>query len=279
MKRNDFETVIDAGSNKLDFFELVKYKDLIVMFAKRYFTIVYKQTILGPIWILLNPLISSVVFTFIFGQLAGMSTDGTPQILFYMAGNCLWGILSSCITNVASTLTANASIFGKVYFPRLVIPVSQVLTSIVNFFIQFSMFVLFYIYFYATGSPISPNITILLAPIVIVQMSVLGFGVGLIVSALTTKYRDLALAIGFGVQLWMYVTPIVYPYSSLGGITKFVVGINPATWPVEIFRYALLGSGSIDYMLWGVSIAVTLLILWIGITLFAKIERTFVDTI
>lgn len=279
MENQQFDVVITSHTYSKNLKELLRYKDLIVMFVKRNFTIMYKQTILGPAWILLNPFITSVVFTFIFGQLAGISTDGTPQFLFYMAGNCLWGIIASTVAETSRSLINNSSMFSKVYFPRLVIPASQIITAIFNFFIQLSMFFIFYIWFFVTGSPIAINPIILLLPIVLLQVSALGLGVGMIVAALTTKYRDLAIAVGFGIQIWMYITPIVYPYSSLGGWTKLLVGLNPATMPMEIFRYGLMGSGMVDYKLWGLSILMTIAILALGIKLFNKIERTFVDTI
>lgn len=197
--------------------ELWRYRDLIVMFVKRNFTVMYKQTILGPLWIILNPLITTVLFNVVFGGIAGLSTDGTPSFLFYMAGNTVWTFFASCINGTANTFVANSQVFGKVYFPRLTTPISQVLTSLINFFIQFVMYILFWVYFAVTGSGVHLTAWAFAVPLVVLEVMLLGLGVGIIVSALTTKYRDLAIAVSFGVQLWMYISPVVYPFQ-LGGI-------------------------------------------------------------
>ena len=198
-----------TGWFDIDLHELWQYRDLIVMFVKRNFTVLYKQTILGPAWIILNPLITTIIFNVVFGGMANMPTDGVPGFLFYMAGNTLWTFFANCVNNTANTFVTNSQIFGKVYFPRLTMPVSQVLTSLINFFIQAAMYLIFWIYFFATGSGIHFTLWLLAIPFVILEVMLLGLGVGIIVSSLTTKYRDLAIAVGFGVQLWMYASPVV----------------------------------------------------------------------
>lgn len=269
-----------SGWFDIDTQELWRYRDLVVMFVKRNFTIYYKQTILGPAWILLNPLITTVIFNVVFGTIAGISTDGVPSFLFYMAGNTLWTFFASCINNTANTFVTNAGVFGKVYFPRLTMPVSQVLTSLINFFIQFVMYMGFWLYFAVQGQ-VHLTLWMLYLPVAVLQTMLLGLGVGIIVSSLTTKYRDLAIAVTFGVQLWMYATPVVYPLSSLGNQPKlaFIVSINPMTAPVEAFRLATLGTGSVSVGSLAYSLIMTALLLVIGIVLFSRIEKTFMDTV
>lgn len=282
-RNDDWTTVIKprTGWFDIDLQELWRYRDLIVMFVKRNFTVLYKQTILGPLWIILNPLITTVLFNVVFGGIAGLSTDGTPSFLFYMAGNTLWTFFASCINNTANTFVANSQVFGKVYFPRLSTPISQVLTSLINFFIQFVMFLLFWVYFWATGSQIHLTLWVIALPFVVLEVMLLGLGVGIIVSALTTKYRDLAIAVGFGVQLWMYISPVVYPLSSLSESPRLraLMTLNPMTAPVEVFRMATLGTGTVMVGNLVYSVVVTLVALVAGIILFSRIEKTFMDTV
>ena len=260
--------------------EVWQYRDLIVLFAKRSFTLTYKQTILGPVWIFLNPLISSFIYAFVFGGIAGMSTDGVPQILFYLCSNAIWIFFSGCVTKNAGTFTANANVFGKVYFPRLTMPVSNVLASVVQFGVQM-LLVLGFLAYYALTGQVHPNWGAwLLIPMVLLHLGMLGLGFGIIISSLTTKYRDLSILVTFGVQLWMYATPIVYPLSQLGdGLMKTILLINPVTAPVEVFRYAVLGQGTIlpGYLI--LSGAVSILVVVLGIMLFNKVEKTFMDTV
>lgn len=260
--------------------EVWQYRDLIVLFTKRTFTLTYKQTVLGPAWIFINPLISSFIYAFVFGGIAGMSTDGVPQILFYLCSNAIWIFFSSCVTKNASTFTANANVFGKVYFPRLTIPVSNVLASIVQFGVQMLM-VLAFLAFYVIAGQVHPHWEAwLLIPVVLVHLGLLGLGFGIIISSLTTKYRDLAILVTFGVQLWMYATPIVYPLSQLGdGLMKTILLINPVTAPVEVFRYAVLGQGAIFPQYLVLSWAITLVVIVIGVMIFNKVEKTFMDTV
>ncbi len=260
--------------------EVWQYRDLIWLYTKRSFQLTYKQTILGPAWIFLNPFITSLIYAFVFGGIAGIPTDGIPSILFYMGGNAVWGFFSGSLTKTASTFTANAAVFGKVYFPRLTMPISNVLSSAINFCVQMVLFLLFWAYYVITGA-VNPNYwSILLLPLVLLQMGCLALGCGIIISSLTTKYRDLAILVTFGVQLWMYITPVVYPMSTLGdGWMRTVLLINPVTCGVEAFRYMFLGQGMADPLWWGISIGITLVVLFFGIILFNRVEKTFMDTV
>lgn len=259
--------------------ELIQYKDLIVMFVKRDFKTMYKQTILGPLWIIINPLMTTLMYTIVFGNIANISTDGMPQIVFYMLGTTVWTYFSSCLTKTSSTFTGNAAIFGKVYFPRLVTPISTVISGLINFGVQFLMFLGFMAYFMIKGSPIEPNLWILITPLLLVQLAALALGFGIIISSMTTKYRDLAVLVTFGVQLWMYATPVVYPASQIGGKLKTLMMLNPVSPIVESFRYAFLGSGSIPWNYLGISVVTTLVVLFAGVVLFSRVEKTFMDTV
>lgn len=260
--------------------EIWRYRDLVFLFTKRRFQLTYKQTILGPAWIFINPFLTSIVFTFLFGKVAGMSTDGVPQFLFYLSSNAIWSFFSASLTNNATTFTSNSGLFGKVYFPRLTVPISNVLSSAINFFVQMLMVMLVLVYYLIKGK-VSPNWTAwLLIPFVLLVLGAMGLGLGIIISSLTTKYRDLSILVGFGVTLWMYATPIVYPISQLGdGIIKTILYINPVTAPVELFRYAVLGKGMVSLPLLAVSLASTTIVLLIGILVFNRVEKTFMDTV
>lgn len=260
--------------------EVWHYRDLIVLFTKRMFTLTYKQTILGPAWIFLNPLISSIIYAFVFGGIAGMGTDGVPKILFYLCSNSIWIFFSGCVTKNASTFTANANVFGKVYFPRLTVPISNVLASVVQFCVQMLM-VLVFLAYYGITRQVHPHLEAwLLIPVVLVHLGLLGLGFGIIISSLTTKYRDLAILVTFGVQLWMYATPIVYPLSQLAdGLMKTILLINPVTAPVEVFRYAILGQGTIMPQYLALSWVITIVVVVIGVMIFNKVEKTFMDTV
>lgn len=277
-----YHTHITATHNllELNLKEVWKYRDLIVLFTKRSFTVTYKQTILGPAWIFLNPFLTSIIYTFVFGGIAGMSTDGVPQILFYLSSNAIWNFFSSSVTKNASTFTANANVFGKVYFPRLTTPISNVLSSVIQFGVQMILVLVFLAYYVIVGE-VSPNWGAwLLIPVVLLHMGLLSLGVGIIISSLTTKYRDLAILVTFGVQLWMYGTPIVYPLSQLqDGLLKTIIMINPTTAPVEAFRYAILGQGTIVPLYYFMSVALTIIVTVIGVLIFNKVEKTFMDTV
>lgn len=279
---NNYHTHISSRHRwfDLNLKEVWQYRDLIVLFTKRNFALTYKQTVLGPIWIFLNPLLSSFIYAFVFGGIAGMSTDGIPQILFYLCSNALWLLFSTCVTKNASTFTANAGVFGKVYFPRLTIPVSNMLSSAIQFGVQMLLVIVFLV-FYVVNGEVHPNWGAwLLIPVVLLHLGLLGMGFGIIISSMTTKYRDLSVLVGFGVQLWMYATPIVYPLSQLGdGLMKTILLINPVTAPVEIFRYAVLGKGTIIPEYLALSWAITIVVLLAGILIFNKVEKTFMDTV
>ena len=281
MQQNNWTTIIKpkTGWFDINLKELIQYKDLIVMFVKRDFKTLYKQTILGPLWIIISPLLTTLMYTVVFGNIASIPTDGMPQIVFYMLGTTVWTYFSSCLTKTSSTFTGNAAIFGKVYFPRLVTPISTVISGLINFGVQFLMFLGFMGYFMIKGSPIEPNLWILITPLLLIQTAALALGFGIIISSMTTKYRDLAVLVGFGVQLWMYATPVVYPASQIGGKLKTLMMLNPVSPIVETFRYAFLGSGSIPWNYLGISVITTLVVLFAGVVLFSRVEKTFMDTV
>lgn len=260
--------------------EVWQYKDLIWLFTKRSFVVTYKQTVLGPVWLFLNPIITSLIYTFVFGGIAGMDTDGVPQIIFYLTSTAIWTFFSACVTKNATTFTANAGVFGKVYFPRLTTPISNVFSAVIQFGIQFILVLGVLLYFVITGA-VTPNWwAFSLIPVVLIHLGLMGMGFGIIISSMTTKYRDLSVLVTFGVQLWMYATPIVYPLSQLGdGIFKTILMINPVTMPVEVFRYAILGQGTINYLFLAISLIFTILVTIFGIMVFNKVERTFMDTV
>ncbi len=276
-----WKKVIKPKSKLLDLKlkEVMEYRDLIFMFVKRNFKSQYKQTILGPLWFIINPLITSLLFTVVFGGIANISTDGVPQFLFYMAGNTAWSYFSSCLVTTSSTFTANSNVFGKVYFPRLVMPISTVIFSILSFLIQFIMMVGFMVYFWVIGESIQPNAYMLLLPVFVIHMAAMGLGFGIIVSSLTTKYRDLSILVSFGVQLWMYITPIVYPISTLSDKAKSIIMLNPMAPIINNFKYAFLGCGQMEWGYWAISGIVTLVVLFLGIILFNRVEKTFMDTV
>lgn len=273
---------IDAHHNLFDLKlkEVWRYRDLIWLFTKRSFQVSYKQTILGPAWMFISPIFSSVVYTIVFGDIAGIQTDGIPHILFYMVSNAVWSFFASSLTGNASTFTANAGIFGKVYFPRLAVPVSNVLSGVIRMGIHFIVTTVLLVY-YAIQGEVSPHLwALLLIPLVLIHIGIMGMSCGIIISSLTTKYRDLSVFVGFGMSLWMYATPIVYPISQVTiPWLNTVLLCNPATMPVEIFRYALLGKGYFNPISMLISIAFTLVVAFFGIMLFNKVERNFMDTV
>ena len=281
MQDERWTTTIKAKNSWLDinFKELWKYRDLIKMFVKRDFTTFYKQTILGPLWIIINPLLTTLMFTIVFGRIANISTEGVPQFLFYLAGNTIWMYFSGSLTKTAATFTSNAAVFGKVYFPRLVTPISIVTSGLINFLVQFGIFLLSIFYYRVNGYSINSNMYILLTPILLLQICLLAMGFGIIISSLTTKYRDLAILVSFGVQLWMYATPIVYPISQIPNKLKEIILLNPISPIVETFRYAFLGVGSIPLESLIISWITTIVVLFIGIILFNRVEKTFMDTV
>ena len=275
-----FSTVIVPKTKLLDFHlkELVRYRDLIFLFVKRSFVARYKQTVLGPAWAVIQPLLTTVVFTVVFGRLAGLAPGGVPSFLFFMSGNIAWGYFSGCLTATANTFTGNAGIFGKVYFPRLVTPISTVLSQLIGFGIQFFLFLIFLVIYWVKGE-VQPTLYALMLPVLLLHMAMLGLGVGIIISSLTTKYRDLQMLVGFGVQLWMYGTPVAYDIGIIPEKYMSLYMLNPMTPVINAFRKAFLGIGSFDLPHYLISWAVTLVVLGIGVMLFNRVEKTFMDTV
>lgn len=259
--------------------ELWRYRDLIWLFVWRDFVAYYKQTILGPLWYLIQPILTTVVFTVIFGNIAQLSTDGLPPFLFYLAGNTVWAYFSACLTSTSSTFTSNAGLFGKVYFPRLAMPLSIVISQIISFGIRMLVFLGFLIYFITTGAEVNPTWWILILPVLLVVMAGLGLGLGIIVSSLTTKYRDLQQLVAFGVQLLMYGTPVIYPLSSIQGTWRLLILANPMTPVVEVFRLAFLGTSAMSPLYLLYSIAFMLVVLLVGMLIFNRVENNFMDTV
>lgn len=258
-----------------------QYRDLIWLLVKRNFVVLYKQTILGPAWAIIQPLLTTLIFTVVFGNIANLPTDDMPPFLFYMCGNVAWTYFQSCLTGTSQTFIGNAKVFEKVYFPRMVMPISTVLTNMITFFIQFALFLVLMVYFLlAPGSVIHPNPGLILLTIpALVQMAVLGLGFGIIISALTTKYRDLQMLVSFGVQLWMYATPVAYASSMIPEQYYFVYMLNPMSPIIELFRSAYLGVNSFEPVTYCISVMTTLVVLVVGILLFNKIEKNFIDTV
>lgn len=279
--KKDSITVIDSKRKlfSLNIKELWNYRDLVMLFVKRDLKNVYKQTVLGPLWIVINPFLSTFVFTVIFGIIANISTDGIPQFLFYMSGNILWSFFSSCLNRSSSTFLSNARLFGKVYFPRLVMPLSGIIYNSITFVVQFAMFLILILIYMFTGANVQPNLLVLLLPILMIQTSLLGTGFGLIISSLTTKYRDLNVLVSFGVALWMYFTPIVYPISQVPEKLRGLILLNPVAPIVETFRFAFLGCGTFEWLYLLISMAVTALVLFFGIMVFNQVEKDFIDTV
>jgi lipopolysaccharide transport system permease protein len=268
-----------TGWFDIDLEELWQYRDLIGMFVKRDFVTLYKQTILGPLWYIIQPLFTTLVFTIIFGRVANIPTDSLPPFLFYMAGNVMWSYFSQSLTATSNTFNTNAAIFGKVYFPRLTVPLATVIVNFLQFAIQLCLFLGFYFYFMMKGSPIQPTWWIFALPIILCQMALLSFGLGILLSSMTTKYKDLKLAMAFLVQLWMYATPIVYPLSQIPDWLLPYYILNPMVALVESFRFMFFGTSAIQLSQIFISWTVTLFILFAGIVLFSRIEKTFMDTV
>jgi lipopolysaccharide transport system permease protein len=258
------------------------YRDLLWLLVRRDFVSFYKQTILGPLWFFIQPLLTTIIFTFIFGNLAGISTDGLPQPLFYMAGITAWNYFADCLTKTSTVFKDNANIFGKVYFPRLIMPLSIVVSNLVRFGVQMLLFILVMAYYYFTGANFNITWAVSLFPAVVLLMALLGLGAGMIISAMTTKYRDLAFLVTFGVQLLMYSTTVIYPLST--AIQNYpsyswIIEYNPMTSLIETFRYGFLGKGGFTWFSFGYTAATTLITLVAGIVIFNKVEKNFVDTV
>lgn len=286
MSEQKFDTVIEPKSGWFDLKleEVFKYRDLIFLFVKRNFVSKYKQTILGPAWAIIQPLLTTVVFTLVFGRIAGLAPSGVPTFVFYLSGNILWQYFANCLGQTANTFVANRGTMGKVYFPRLVMPISTVLSELISFTIQYSFMILFILYYALAEHSVEPNWTILMTPLLILQLAVLSLGVGIIISAMTTKYRDLAMLVGFGTQLWMYATPIAYDMFHMsvlapGSPWHALYMCNPVTSIVNIFRYAYLGIGTVGWQYYALGWVTTVFFLFLGIVLFSRVEKTFMDTV
>ena len=268
-----------TGLFDVDFKELIRYRDLWRMFVKRDIITQYKQTILGPLWFFVNPALTTVMYMVIFSRIAKIPTDGLPEPLFYLSAICLWNYFSTCLTKISTTFKDNENIFGKVYFPRLVMPLSTVTSTLFILAMQTLLFVFVYIYYIAIGTVIMPNIYILLVPVLIVMIAGLALGFGIIVSSLTTKYRDLSILFTFIVQLWMYATPVIYPLSMMSPEKQWIMALNPVTSIIETFRFATLGVGTFSWWQLGYSFIFMCVVLGIGIVTFNKIQRSFMDTV
>ena len=268
-----------TGWFDIDIKNIWQYRDLIKLFVKRSFVSTYKQTVLGPAWAIINPLCTTVIFTIIFGNLAGLAPGGVPSFLFFMAGNITWGYFANCLNATSGTFTGNASIFGKVYFPRLVMPITTVISNLISFAIQYVFFLGFWVYYFVTTDSLRPNLFILMTPVLLVHMALMGLGVGIICSSLTTKYRDLTMLIGFGVQLWMYLTPVTYDYQIISDKWRTLYMCNPMAPVINTMRYAYMGIGEFELGYYLLSWAVTLVVLFFGILLFSRVEKTFMDTV
>ena len=264
----------------IDLGEIWRYRDLIELFVRRNIVVEYKQTILGPLWYLIQPILTVIMNMVVFGNIAKMSTDGMPQALFYMAGNICWFYFSDCLNQTSNTFTANQNMFGKVYFPRLVVPIAVVISNLLRFAIQAGLFVALYLYFFVNGAPIAPNWAILLIPLLVVMLAGLGLGFGILISSLTTKYRDFTILFTFVVQLWMYATPIVYPLSMVEeGTLRTLIMANPMTSIIEAFKYATLGQGFFSWYALGYSFLFMSVLLVFSVAIFNKVQRNFMDTV
>jgi len=282
IQEENWSMIIEPQRSLLDLRlgELWRYRDLVMLFVRRDFVSVYKQTILGPLWYLIQPLLTTITFTVIFGNIASLPTDGLPQFLFYMSGTVVWSYFASSLTKTSETFVQNANLFGKVYFPRLAVPVSILLSNLVSFLIQFGMFLVFVLFFVLRGTFIQPNwLWIALSPILILMMAGLGLGFGIIISSLTTKYRDLRFLVQFGVQLLMYATPVIYPVSSIPVRFQWIIQANPMTPVIEAFRFAYLGAGTVNLNHLLYSFGFMLVVVTIGSIIFNRVEQTFMDTV
>jgi len=277
-----YSTLIEPKTSLLsvDFKEIWRYRDLFSMFVKRDIITQYKQTILGPAWFFIQPLLTMVMYMIVFGGIAGISTDGLPQALFYLAGILCWQYFADCLNKTSSTFTTNQNIFGKVYFPRLIVPLATVSSNLVRLFIQLFLFLVVYVYYLVVGVDVAPNWYVLLFPVLVLMLAGLALGFGIIISSMTTKYRDLTILFTFVVQLWMYATPIIYPLSTIKNETvRMVMLLNPITSIVETFKYGALGIGSFSWGALGYSFGFMVVLLAVGIVVFNKVQRSFMDTV
>lgn len=286
MGEQHWDVVIRAEEKKvrLDWRGLKKSRDLILLWVRRNFVARYKQTVLGPAWAIIQPFFTTVVFSLVFGEIAGLGAEGVPNFIFYLSGTVIWTLFANCLTQNSTTFIANAGIMGKVYFPRLVMPISTAISQYITFGIQFAFMLVFLLYFVIFGSGVHPNLYVLFLPVLLIQTAVLGTGLGVIISSLTTKYRDLSMAVGFFVSLWQYASPIAYDMFSRRSLYEkhlvyYFYMLNPVTPIINMFRYAFLGTGEIDWLYYGISVLTTVIVAAVGVQMFIKVERTFMDTI
>lgn len=279
-KENKWTEIIEPQSSllSLNLKEVWRYRDLLLLLVKRDFVTYFKQTILGPIWFFVNPIFTTVIYTLVFGNIAGISTNGAPKVAFYLSGVVMWNYFSTSLTQTSTVFTVNASIFGKVYFPRLIMPLAIVVSNLMQFGIQFLLFLVIVIYYTFQGQ-LHPNIFVLLTPILIVLMAAFALGVGMIFSSMTTKYKDMTMLLAFGVQLFMYATPVIYPLSTIDEKYRYLVQLNPLTAIIENFRYAFLGVGNLNIPALGYSFVVISILLAIGTIIFNRVQKGFMDTI
>lgn len=282
--QKEWDTLIQPRTSllQLDLGEVWRYRDLLVMYIRRDIVTFYKQTILGPLWFVIQPLFTTLMFMFVFGGIAGIPTDGLPQPLFYMAGLLSWNYFSDCLTRCSDTFNANQQVFGKVYFPRLVVPFSIVISNLVKMGIQFALFLAIYLYYILCGYSVAINGHALLLPLLVILLAGLGLGFGLIITSLTTKYRDLRFLVTFGVQLWMYATPVIYPLSVMENTHQqysWVITANPLTHIIEAFKYGFLGEGSFSWGGLTYSLIFTCIVLFLGCISFNRVQRSFMDVI
>lgn len=277
----DWTEVIEPRTHLLDLRlkEVWRYRDLVMMFVRRDFVANYKQTVLGPLWFILQPLLTTITYLFIFGRVAGLSTDGLPMLPFYLAGVTIWNYFADTLYKTANVFQANASIFGKVYFPRLTMPLSIVISSIIRFLIQLSLFLAIWVYYLTQENTIAPNIYMALVPLLVIMMGVMALGFGMVFSALTTRYRDLMFLLNFGMQLAMFATPVIYPLSSIAPKYQWIILLNPVSAIIETFRFAFLGSGTFSWGYLAYSLGFTVVILMLGTVVFNKVQKSFTDTV
>lgn len=286
MESQQWKIVIHSGETKtkIDWKGLLKCRDLIFLWVRRNFVAQYKQTILGPAWAIIQPFFTTVVYSIFFGNVAGLGAAGVPNFIFYLSGTIIWTLFANCLTQTSSSFISNVGILGKVYFPRVVMPISTAISQFISFFIQFVFMIGFLIFYLITRAGVYPNICILLTPLLLIQMAALGMGFGMIISSLTTKYRDLNMVVGFGVSLWSYCSPVAYDMFSRsvlapGSTLYYIYMFNPTTPVINAFRYAFLGTGAIDWIYYAISWVTTIFVAYIGMKLFSKVERTFMDTV
>jgi lipopolysaccharide transport system permease protein len=277
----ELKTIIKP-KNKLfevDFKEIWQYRDLFSMFVKRDIITQYKQTVLGPLWFFIQPALTTVMYMVVFGGIAGISTDELPQPMFYLAGIVCWQYFADCLNKTSTTFTVNQGIFGKVYFPRLIVPLATISSNLVRMGIQFMLFIAVYIYYLIMGVQVAPNIYVLLLPVLILMLAGLSLGFGIIISSMTTKYRDLTILFSFIVQLWMYATPVIYPLSTMSEKRQWIMALNPVTSIIETFKYGTMGTGTFSWGMLGYSFGFMVVLLAIGIVVFNKVQRSFMDTV